>query len=147
MRASASMTPKLSPLPPCTATPAGLLITIRSRSSKITADPTNSRSDLDGAARLWLLFALQRGQPHPIAGAQAMLRFRPTAVHAHLTRAQDPVDQTARNVLQYTREEVVDALSIVAGGCLDIANACSDYGCVWISKRRSGMQSSTQKRT
>ena len=98
---SVSITPKLTPLPPCTATPAGLSST-RSRSSSWTI----GRADALAERRRGLA-----GLEPPAAGRTGGMRILSStlrrvsgsgalAVHAHLALADDAVDAAARDAAQ-----------------------------------------------
>ena len=105
---SCSMTPKLMPLPPWTATPAGLSMHSRASSSSTTG---TSRRVRGGP------FARPCCDTHRAAGAtrrrpaRRYSGFDAAAVDPHLAAAQDPVDMALRHAFEYADQEIVDALA------------------------------------
>src|SRR3989344_4045871 len=78
---SCSITPKLTPLPPCTATPAGLSMAIRCSSSS------------------------RMGNSHAGVGTHAAF------VDAHLAAADDAVDMRFRHTFQVAYQKVIEPLA------------------------------------
>ena len=112
---SRSMTPKAMPLPPWTASPAGL-------SSAISASSSNSIGGSGPAARRPPRRPGASGaaprRPAPRSGRDADLvadrqpgvRTDPLPVHPDLAAAQDPVDVALRHALEDADQEIVDPL-------------------------------------
>ena len=106
-----SMTPKSTPLPPCTAHPAGLFSTI-SPSSSWRTRPLDGQQPVPARYRSGPgIGEPHRRHPHDVAGSQPVVLSYATAVDAHLPAAQQPVDPGAWNALEMQRQEVVDALA------------------------------------
>ena len=105
-RRNCSMTPKLTPEPPCTATPAGLSMASRCSSSSRTANSRGgTAASASGRGRAHRRHAHLVAQRQPRVGRGAAL------VDAHLARADDAVDVGLGHALQHAEQEVVQPLA------------------------------------
>jgi hypothetical protein len=104
-RRNCSMTPKDTPLPPCTATPEGLSTTMRPRPRRRSQNPLPEQRLAKDARRCgWAARAAGR-QLQPVLGRH------PALVHPYLAAAQDAVDVALGHALGDAQQEVVDALA------------------------------------
>jgi hypothetical protein len=104
------MTPKLTPLPPCTATPAGLSMTSSCGSSYTTAPVTLSTSALGALRGGRLLAGTHRRDPHDVVRLQPRLGFGAFAIDPDLALADHAENMAPGHVLEDSSEEVVETL-------------------------------------
>ena len=132
------MTPKLMPLPPCTATPAGLSSTSSLSSSLMIGacnDVLRARGHTLGLSRLRLRFDADRRHAHCVALLQPLLRPGALAVHAHLAFAHDAEDAGARNTGQQPHQELVQARAAASESTSRWHTAVPDwarFGPLWL---------------
>ena len=114
------MTPELMPLPPCTAMPAGLLITSRPlvldagwRAS--TCSTSRGGNPGDFAGRLGRRLHAHRRHAQHVARRNAHFAADPLAVEPHLALAQQPEQPRARHARQQARQHLVDAAAGILG--------------------------------
>ncbi len=108
---SASITPKLTPLPPCTARPAGLSMTSTCLSSKAMACSNQPHQAVRRTAGLRVRVDAHRRQAQLVALLNSILGLDALSIHAHFSLAQQPIDAAARHGLPDLEQEVVDALA------------------------------------
>ena len=102
------MTPKLTPLPPCTARPDGLLrARIASSSNRIACSSLGSGGGVRGSP----LGEPHRRQAQLVALLQPVFGLGAPLVDPDLAAAQDPVDVALRHAFQYLQQVVIDALA------------------------------------
>ena len=101
------MTPKLTPLPPWTATPAGLSMTSNASSSNTTRKPRLAPGGWTARLRE---HGSHRRNPHAIPRPEPVSRVDPAAVYPHLASPQEAIHVAARHPLQRPEEKVIDAL-------------------------------------
>ena len=113
-----SITPKLTPEPPWTATPAGLSIASKPSSSNRTGNCTRrhiARPRLGLADGLGLgigpLRGAHRRQPDLVPGRDPALGAGPPLVDPHLAAADDAVDMGLGHALEMAHQEIVQPLA------------------------------------
>ena len=108
------MTPKLTPLPPCTATPGGL---VDDQQPRILVDDGADEALHHGrrrAARRRGGAGAHRRNAHDVACQQPLIGLGALAVHAHLAFADHAEDVALGHVLEDSAEKVVEPLALAA---------------------------------
>ena len=108
---SASMTPKLTPLPPCTAMPAGLSSTSSLSSSYTMARLSCSPSAVPGRAGSPGGATRTGGMRMRSPSCSAQLRVGAATVDAHLALADEAIQPAARHSRQLPLQAIVQALA------------------------------------
>ena len=133
---SASITPKLTPLPPCTAIPAGLSITMSRSSSWMMAWAMRAVRSVEGA-RGGLRQHPYRGDAHLVAEREPGLGACPLAVHPHLALADDAVHAAARHPAQALVDVVVQPLAGLILGDLEVLHFGANLERIVLRQRSS----------